>query len=46
MAIYNPSSHKRADYLERACRILMEHGVEPSVPVGMWKISDAMIRKP
>ena len=28
MAIYNPSSHKRADYLERACRILMEHGVE------------------
>lgn len=28
MAIYNPSSHKRADYLERACRILMAHGVE------------------
>lgn len=28
IAIYNPSSHKRADYLERACRILMEHGVE------------------
>lgn len=28
MAIYNPSSHKRADYLKRACQILMEHGVE------------------
>ena len=27
MAIYNPSSHKRADYLERACKIMMEHGV-------------------
>lgn len=24
IAIYNPSSHKRADYLERACRILLE----------------------
>jgi precorrin-3B C17-methyltransferase len=28
IAIYNPASHKRADYLARACRILMEHGVE------------------
>lgn len=34
MAIYNPSSHKRADYLERACRILMEHGVEPERACG------------
>lgn len=24
MAIYNPSSHKRADYLMRACKILLE----------------------
>ena len=28
MAIYNPSSHKRADYLKRACEILLAHGVE------------------
>lgn len=28
IAIYNPSSRKRADYLSRACKILMEHGVE------------------
>lgn len=34
MAIYNPSSHKRADYLERACNILMEHGVEPERACG------------
>ena len=34
MAIYNPSSHKRADYLERACRILMEHGVGPERACG------------
>lgn len=34
MAIYNPSSHKRADYLARACRILMEHGVEPERACG------------
>ena len=34
MAIYNPSSHKRADYLERACRILMEHVVEPERACG------------
>ena len=24
IVLYNPASHKRADYLERACRILME----------------------
>lgn len=26
IAIYNPSSHKRADYLEKACRIMIEAG--------------------
>lgn len=25
IALYNPSSHKRADYLQRACDILLEH---------------------
>lgn len=25
VAIYNPSSHKRADYLEKACNIMMKH---------------------
>ena len=34
MAIYNPASRKRADYLERACNILMEHGVEPERACG------------
>lgn len=28
IAIYNPSSKKRADYLQKACDILMESGVE------------------
>lgn len=28
IAIYNPSSKKRADYLQKACDILMEAGVE------------------
>lgn len=28
IAIYNPSSHKRADYLKRACDILIANGVE------------------
>lgn len=28
IALYNPSSHKRADYLERACGILLEHAGE------------------
>ena len=28
MAVYNPSSHKRADYLQKACDILMNNGVE------------------
>lgn len=34
IAIYNPSSRKRADYMQRACRILMEHGVENSRACG------------
>lgn len=34
MAIYNPSSKKRADYLQRACDILMEHGVEKTRACG------------
>ena len=25
IALYNPSSHKRADYLEKACNILLEY---------------------
>ena len=28
IAIYNPSSHKRADYLKRACEILMDAGAD------------------
>lgn len=28
MAIYNPSSHKRADYLQKACDILLQHAEE------------------
>lgn len=28
MAIYNPGSHKRADYLRRACDILLDAGAE------------------
>ena len=34
IAVYNPSSRKRADYLSRACRILMAHGVEPERACG------------
>lgn len=26
IALYNPSSHKRADYLERACNIMLDEG--------------------
>lgn len=33
MAIYNPSSHKRADYLEKACDILLEE-IEETRPCG------------
>lgn len=34
MAIYNPSSKKRADYLMRACDILLENGVEKTRACG------------
>ncbi|SHJ59062.1 precorrin-3B C(17)-methyltransferase [Hespellia stercorisuis] len=34
IAIYNPSSHKRADYLKRACDILLDHGVEETRACG------------
>lgn len=33
IAIYNPSSHKRADYLERACDILLQY-IEPERACG------------
>ena len=33
MVIYNPSSHKRVDYLKRACDILLEV-IEPNRPCG------------
>ena len=33
MAIYNPSSHKRADYLQKACDILLRE-IEPERPCG------------
>ena len=34
MAIYNPSSHHRADYLKKACDILQKNGVEPERACG------------
>lgn len=34
IAIYNPSSRKRSDYLKRACEILMEKGVEATRACG------------
>lgn len=33
IALYNPSSHKRKDYLKRACEILMRE-IEPDRPCG------------
>lgn len=33
IAIYNPSSHKRADYLKRACDVLLSH-IEPERACG------------
>ncbi|MGN0482031.1 MAG: precorrin-3B C(17)-methyltransferase [Lachnospiraceae bacterium] len=36
IAIYNPSSKKRADYLQRACKILGEQ-IEPTRPCGYVK---------
>jgi len=34
MAIYNPSSHKRKDYLMRACDIMLAHGASPDRACG------------
>ncbi len=34
MAIYNPSSRQRVDYLMRACDILLKNGVEPERACG------------
>ena len=34
IALYNPSSHKRADYLKHACDILAAHGVEETRACG------------
>ena len=37
IAIYNPSSHKRHDYLQRACDIMIDAGAEPSRVCGYVK---------
>lgn len=34
MAIYNPSSHKRTDYLRRACEIMLSEGASPERACG------------
>ncbi|MBQ1597907.1 MAG: precorrin-3B C(17)-methyltransferase [Lachnospiraceae bacterium] len=34
IALYNPSSKKRADYLKRACRIMLEAGARPERACG------------
>lgn len=34
LVIYNPASHKRPDYLQRACDILLSAGVSPSTVCG------------
>ena len=34
MAIYNPASHKRPDYLRRACDILLDAGMSPDTVCG------------
>ena len=34
ICIYNPASHKRADYLQRACDILLDAGVSPRTVCG------------
>lgn len=35
IAIYNPSSHKRRDYLKKACDILLDAGAEPTRACGI-----------
>lgn len=34
LVLYNPSSHKRKDYLQRACDILMDAGAKPTRACG------------
>lgn len=34
VAIYNPSSMKRADYLKKACQIMLEAGANPNMACG------------
>lgn len=34
IVLYNPASHKRADYLQRACGILLDAGVSPNTVCG------------
>lgn len=34
MVIYNPASHKRKDYLQRACDILLDAGLRPDTVCG------------
>ena len=35
VALYNPASHKRADYLEKACDILMNNGKDANTVCGV-----------
>lgn len=35
IAIYNPSSHKRKDYLQKACRLMLEAGALPERACGL-----------
>jgi precorrin-3B C17-methyltransferase len=37
ICLYNPSSKKRADYLKRACNILLAAGKSPDTPCGTAK---------
>ena len=37
VSLYNPSSHRRHDYLSKACRILMESGKSPDTVCGWVK---------
>lgn len=34
IAIYNPSSHKRKDYLQKACEIMLDAGASPDTSCG------------
>lgn len=35
IALYNPASHRRADYLQKACDILLAHGKNPQTVCGV-----------